>query len=306
MSLFPLPTPEYTLGAGLVLATIGFIPYGVTVAQAYAYMYSYPDDPYWLKSLVILVTLLETLFSALVIHVVYHFCIVAWGNFILVDVLFWSAPSCVVILNLVLMIVQGYYIHRLWILSGRNKALTAFFRSRTWTGFEDDHLIQWTVETACIVSAVTDALIAATLTYYIRRSRSRLRRIDSAVRWIIMYSVNTGAISMVMSISIAVTFITLKRSVTFAGLVLLVGRTYANSFLGTLNARRILKSSLRRKAYAEAEEFDLDTGPSGQRPALLRLEDLNSGERQSSSSGSIEPNLKKRAESSHGEPLPQG
>ncbi|KAI0070272.1 hypothetical protein K474DRAFT_1713483 [Panus rudis PR-1116 ss-1] len=93
MSLFPLPTPEYTLGAGLILIGIGFISYGIMVVQTCAYMHSYPNDPKWLKSLVIIITLLETLFSALVVHVVYHFIIVAWGNFILVDVLFWSAPA---------------------------------------------------------------------------------------------------------------------------------------------------------------------------------------------------------------------
>ncbi|KAI0070173.1 hypothetical protein K474DRAFT_897000 [Panus rudis PR-1116 ss-1] len=273
MSLLPLPTPEYILGGGILFATASFIPYGITVVQAYSYMLSYPYDPLWIKTLVALVTILETVFSALVLHVVYHFCVTGWGNFILINTIPWSAPSCVVAMSFVVLIVQGYYVHRLWILSKHNKILTGIvgfiyiarialqwvtianeFRSHFWTDFEEKQVIQWTVETGCIVSAITDGLIAATLTFYIRRSRSPLKRTESVVRWIIIYSVNTGAISMIVSICVAVTFITLKRSVIFAGLILLLGRSYANSFLGTLNARAMLKSNMIR-AYPSVERY---------------------------------------------------
>ncbi|KAI0070273.1 hypothetical protein K474DRAFT_1670259 [Panus rudis PR-1116 ss-1] len=107
-----------------------------------------------------------------------------------------------------------------------------------------------------------------------------------------MYSVNTGAIPMVVSISIAVTFIKLKKSVTFAALDILVGRTYANSFLGTLNARRILNSSLRRNTNTEVQEFDLTTRPH----APFKLGDTKSGKRESLKR---EQNLKERAENLH-------
>ncbi|KAI0070174.1 hypothetical protein K474DRAFT_1713568 [Panus rudis PR-1116 ss-1] len=313
MSLFPLPTPEYTLGGGVLLAATSFIPYGITMVQAYSYMLNYTRDPLWMKILVALVTILETVFSALVLHVVYYLCIDAWGDFISVNTIFWSAPGCVVAMNLVVTIVQGYYVYRLWILSSRNKLLTALVgviytarigeKSALSLSARPRHLIlipspsssamgdhseRWTVESGCIVSAVTDGLIAATLTFYIRRSRSRLRRTDNVVRWIIVYAVNTGAISMMVSICIAVTFIALKKSVTFAGLVLLVGRSYANSFLGTLNARTMLKSNLGRSAYAEVEEYDIHPHPKqSHRPAVFKLRDFTFGSRRTGSSSSV-------------------
>ncbi|KAI0074944.1 hypothetical protein K474DRAFT_1773640 [Panus rudis PR-1116 ss-1] len=275
------PILQSMIGSATIITLLGFILYGITVAQAYSYAVNTEEDAKWIKVLVVLVMLSETCFSAFVLDSLYELTTIDLTDFLDVDLLTWNISFALLPELVLVVMVQGFYTHRLWHLSDNSVVVTAGvglmvviraafkfvtfsyeYRSHTWTAFSEDPVALWTAEAAHIISAVTDTLIAITLLYYLSRRKSGVARFvfiqfvpipigtsyynrtDNVVNWVMIYAVNTGTITMLLSISTAVTFIVLKNNMTFVGLATILCRSYANSFLGTLNARRRLRSHL--------------------------------------------------------------
>ncbi|KAK7693080.1 hypothetical protein QCA50_002645 [Cerrena zonata] len=171
--------------------------------------------------------------------------------------------------------VQGYYIWRIWILSNNTTArngkiilvalLLLLLLGRlgftigigvfshfagTWAKFQGTFAPNFCVLMTNSFSAVIDGIIAISMIFLLRRNQAGFNHaMDSVLRWIIVYSVNTGAVTTVVSVIIAITYSTLKENMVFLGLVALTAKLYANTLLGMLNARRMM----RNKASASAE-----------------------------------------------------
>ncbi|KAJ7811478.1 hypothetical protein B0H14DRAFT_1471101 [Mycena olivaceomarginata] len=64
-----------TGGAGLVGCLLAMGVYGITTSQTYYYFAKYPKDKRWLKLFVSALWLLNTLHSALIFHLIYHYLI---------------------------------------------------------------------------------------------------------------------------------------------------------------------------------------------------------------------------------------
>ncbi|CAL1703733.1 unnamed protein product [Somion occarium] len=284
---------------------IALILYGVTTAQAYVYMLNCKKDPWWLKSMVAAVWILETVHTAFMLRQIYYYTIIGFGDFVAISKIDWSIgvstsfvlgylPSlnalsagfvcgelhrshCPRVLHTQDLDSErphrssynwtGYSagctywlpydfgrIHVWPFLIYRNVVL--IFRSRllspTWVSFQEKFAPNLCVEVANGLSASVDGIIAASMIFFLRRSQTGFKRTDGVLRWLMAYSVNTGAIMMIVSISIAITYSKVQGSLVFAGLVTIVSKLYANSFLGTLNARDIV----RNKHQASSTTFD--------------------------------------------------
>ncbi|CAL1703521.1 unnamed protein product [Somion occarium] len=244
-----LPDIPALLGPIAITACIALLIYGVTVVQAYAYVLNYKKDDTWVKSLVYGVAFFETDLLAIV-HIP------------------WTVPTVFLINCGITILVQGFYIRRIWILSNRSLALLillitiltlrigfaiatfAFFvKLDTWQSFRDQTGPLVTISTGLGLAVLMDMCVAGLLIYYLVRGRSGLRRTDGIISFLIAYSVNTGLLSMAVSIAIVFTFAFMKESLIFAGLNLIAGKLYANSLLGTLNARQVLRAQSSRKAH---------------------------------------------------------
>ncbi|CAL1703522.1 unnamed protein product [Somion occarium] len=225
-----LPDIPALLGPIAITACIALLIYGVTVVQAYAYVLNYKKDDTWVKSLVYGVAFFETDLLAIV-HIP------------------WTVPTVFLINCGITILVQGFYIRRIWILSNRSLALLillitiltlrigfaiatfAFFvKLDTWQSFRDQTGPLVTISTGLGLAVLMDMT-------------------DGIISFLIAYSVNTGLLSMAVSIAIVFTFAFMKESLIFAGLNLIAGKLYANSLLGTLNARQVLRAQSSRKAH---------------------------------------------------------
>ncbi|KAI0070175.1 hypothetical protein K474DRAFT_1713570 [Panus rudis PR-1116 ss-1] len=242
------PSVPQLLGPFVLVFGVSFILYGVTVYQAYSYFSNYRKD--------------ETAYSAFALQAVYHITIVTFGDFVGLDRMIWTGPLLVNLEEVVVLIVQSFYIWRLWklskaiifptlvigvLLAARSTttlvATIHMWRADAFSQFSNDPVATITVEIACIISALTDALIAGSLVFHLRKQRTAIRRTDNAIRGILAYSVNTGLITMFMSSSLAIVYLAAKGNIVYAALVILKCRTYANAFLGALNARRLFVRS---------------------------------------------------------------
>ncbi|TCD62139.1 hypothetical protein EIP91_007291 [Steccherinum ochraceum] len=163
---------------------------------------------------------------ALIMHSAYLFSVTDFGHPQALAVIPWSAGSSVMIGMVITACVQLFYIRRIWILSNHNWILVAF------------------VIAVCVglsMSAAVDIIIASILIYYLYKARTGFKSTDRLIHALMAYTVNSGFITMICSTLSVISFFVLPQSLVFAGLVQMSSKLYANSFLGTLNARQRLR-----------------------------------------------------------------
>jgi len=257
-----MDTLERLLGGYLVAVCGALILYGLCTAQSYLYMLNSKDDHILLQTTVLVVWVLETAHTAFVIHMLYYYTITSATNLLGEDLIVWSVGAAFISELVIIVLVQGFYIRRVWILSKRSYVLVivtstlllvraAFglgtsvllYTVPSWSEFQLRRAPKITINGGLSCSVVVDFIIAALLVFYLRRGQlqSRFRKTHDVIRICMAYAVNTGAVTMMVSIFILATFRLVKESLLFAGLTLVASKLYANSFLGTLNAREMLR-----------------------------------------------------------------
>ncbi|CAL1703701.1 unnamed protein product [Somion occarium] len=264
MAAAPEPTVDGLLGGLVICFCFVFMLYGVTVTQSYVYMLNCKDDPKWMKLLVATVLILESLHSAFAMRFLYYSVIIAFGSVELVGQIDWSLGPVILLENAIVAAVEGFFIRRMWIRKFKESE-TAFNANRcahschttaavfaltsgTWADFQAAPGPNITVEVSNALSAAVDAIIATSMIYYLHRGQSGQARTDGVVKWLMSYAINSGAMMMIVSLAIAITYVKVKESLLFLGLVMIVSKLYANSLLGTLNARQLLRSKTARAA----------------------------------------------------------
>ncbi|KAK7683062.1 hypothetical protein QCA50_013734 [Cerrena zonata] len=160
-------------------------------------------------------------------------------------------------------------------------ASTYTFLAGTWLEYFNISGATVSVESANALSAILDGLIAASMIYLLWRSKTGFQWTDGILRWLMVYVVNTGAITMIWSIAIAITYSVEHESLVVNGMTTVVSKLYANSFLGYLNARHMIRAK-QRKSFAltilNTDEFEPPTsqsGPNGRSNTAVRQVQLN-------------------------------
>ncbi|RPD69898.1 hypothetical protein L226DRAFT_262213 [Lentinus tigrinus ALCF2SS1-7] len=256
--------------SGLFISVfVAGILYGMTTLQTFLYWQAYPRDGTFLKSIVAFIWVLETLHTALCIRFLYAYLILGFGdifNFLRVD---WAVGLSVLTSVIVGACVQGYYIWRVWIVSGGSILWTSiigvFAIARTgfaigstalcyiypnWLKLRDYGPALATVSGGLGSAALVDLLVALTLTFYLKRGTNLWegsyyhKQSTNMVNQILLYTVNTGAITSATSVVCVILFAANKVTLTFLGFAAIQTKLYANSFLGSLNARAHLRKTL--------------------------------------------------------------
>ncbi|KAJ3491288.1 hypothetical protein NLI96_g792 [Meripilus lineatus] len=182
------------------------------------------------------------------------------------------SKACVLLSVFIETIVQAYYIRRISILTEGNRPLT-YCAGALWVlracfgfggnldpiaflpGFTTDPALSQQLslysttglpfsgimKTAVTVSAATDAVITGILVRSLHLRRTGMKETDHIIQRLMMYLVHTGAITTVCLITTVILFAT-KPDLSYMGLYFLSSKFYANSFLGTLNARLVFRN----------------------------------------------------------------
>ncbi|EJF56506.1 hypothetical protein BD309DRAFT_277690 [Dichomitus squalens] len=252
------------MGGLLIEVFVACILYGITTLQTLIYYQKYANDRPFLKYLVATVWFLETAHTAFCVQFIYDYLIVDFGNVLNFLDINWGIGVTVMCSASIALCVQGYYTWRVWIVSGNSIVWTGligmFALARVGFGVASCALCyvypSWPVLRSRRASLVTvsgglgsaalvDILVALTLTVYLKRRRSMgqwPKESKNMINRILLYAVNTGAITCSASILCVILFAVQKNSLTFLGLVEIQAKLYANSFLGSLNAREHIRS----------------------------------------------------------------
>ncbi|KAJ3505614.1 hypothetical protein NLJ89_g7326 [Agrocybe chaxingu] len=99
-----------------------------------------------------------------------------------------------------------------------------------------------------------DGFIATILCVYLLKQKTKGREMRRLVRRIVVFAINTGLASSILSIVNIVTFLALPNTMIFLGTNFIFTKVYANCLLANLNARK----SLRGKGYLEDGTLSLN------------------------------------------------
>ncbi|KAJ7256709.1 hypothetical protein C8J57DRAFT_1517347 [Mycena rebaudengoi] len=97
-----------SFGAGIIGCLLAMRIYGVTTSQTYFYFVEYPKDKIWLKTLVSVLWILNTLHSALMFHLVYHYLILNAFDIFTLSQNVWSLPASMVVHLIMVFLIMTY------------------------------------------------------------------------------------------------------------------------------------------------------------------------------------------------------
>lgn len=271
-----------TFGALFIGVLISSIFFGVTNLQVYIYFRTYSNDSVWNKSSVCYVWLMDALQLIFSFHSLYWYLVVNYFNPIALLDVFWSFKAQDIIGAITNSSVQILYVIRIWKLDAKvnrgsqmcyilpvintifvcagcaasivlcyeimlpqNNVTQGLLNSR-WVSYYP--LSVWTG---------VDVVIAASLCYLLASSRtdSRFHSTNTMISSLMLYTVSTGIITSLCSLSSIVAIAVLPRTLVVAAIEFSLTKLYVNSFLALFNAR----SSLRVRAIAGSGDIVLPT-----------------------------------------------
>ncbi|KAK0202186.1 hypothetical protein DFS33DRAFT_1059382 [Desarmillaria ectypa] len=248
-----------TLGAVLIGFAVACCVYGILVTQVFRYFSRYPYDRPVYKGLVLLILLLETIDQTFIGHVVYHYTISNFANVLALvqATVTWSFILQQTIGAIVGCIVKTSFALRVWRFSERNMFITGIILLLTYgqlglaitftikafelTGvFEVVHL-RALGSTSLGVGVLTDLVTALSLCYFLNKLRTGYHKSDSLVNSLVLYAINTGALTSAVSLSTLILYNIMPTNLVFVACFFILSKLYAISFMATLNTRRIVR-----------------------------------------------------------------
>ncbi|KAH9886054.1 hypothetical protein C8Q73DRAFT_716725 [Cubamyces lactineus] len=268
-----LPALDNTFGALLLGSFLGFILYGLTVHQVYRYFRfpAYEKDPVYVRSTVAAVLVLETLHSALAMHLCYYYLV---QNYFRPQALLkgiWSADVLPFITGLLIMVTQTFFARRVFLLNRRTVVIVVFVlmlllgqlgfsTACTVEAFTQPDLfhvenMQWLSICAVALVIAADSLLTFCLTYNLYRSRTGIRSTDSILRLLIIYTINNGLLTGTLSTIALFMAIFYPHALITDGINICIVKAYANTLLSVLNSRHLLRehqAQARGAAYVKS------------------------------------------------------
>ncbi|OCH85180.1 hypothetical protein OBBRIDRAFT_785214 [Obba rivulosa] len=275
------PVPDVNLDATLGVAFVGLavtlFVYSLNLAQLVVYFRTSSQDSRAFKFVIFGLWILDTAHVALIVVGLWHFVLVLRGDLSSILQPAWPFAAQVYAMAISNLVVRDAFAYRIWHLSGQRSfipvvivslslytaAMSGIYAtegvySMSWiTG----RIREWAVFSGYGTEMLGDSIIAVAMTRLLISFRTGFQRSDSIVQTFIMYSVNTGALTILCTASSLISVrcaigcyplyrllsiltpqsIAIPRSFAFLAIYFVVGKLYLNSLLGTLNARMRLR-----------------------------------------------------------------
>ncbi|EJD54684.1 hypothetical protein AURDEDRAFT_110216 [Auricularia subglabra TFB-10046 SS5] len=248
-----------TFGALQVGVTVAMFLVGVCTLQVWNYYRNFPEDPKGVKALVAFVYIGDLIHSVLLVHSVYHYTIVNYGNPKALGLTVNSLEVSVIFVGSIAFIVQSFFCLRvLRITESKILALGCFSLTLVRIGFNlliavnvfiagDFHSVQtkfkWMIVTTLCVGAASDVAIAACMCMGLARRRSGFAPTDKLVDKLIAYIIGSGLLTSVVAVIEVVCFLTMANFVWLAFYTILA-KLFSNSLLASLNERNSLRQKM--------------------------------------------------------------
>ncbi|KAF8552161.1 hypothetical protein OG21DRAFT_1466112 [Imleria badia] len=237
--------------------------YGVICMQVYHYANNYASsDRNAIKWLIWIIWVLETIHTAFSIHFIEYYLILHFDDPAALSNTVWTMGATYITGFLVAWAVDLFFVWRIWQL-GKQALICIFLAvlatTRTGVGIANASLgfkytavkdflavVHPSMIAGWTLSACADTLIAITLCYNLHRQRSGIKRTNHVINTLLLYTINTGALTSFFAILVIITFLALPGGMDFTAFVQVQSKLYAVSILASLNVRNRTLESARR------------------------------------------------------------
>ncbi|KIK43266.1 hypothetical protein CY34DRAFT_804034 [Suillus luteus UH-Slu-Lm8-n1] len=236
---------------------VSMLLYGVICMQTFRYWQTYEHDMKILKRLVAFVWILETAHTVLTIYTIEFYLIMHFGDDAYLEFSVWSMPISYIIGFVIAYSVNLCFIWRVLQLSQKRWiaiCLVIFATIRCGFGFGNCSIalmypvwkifrekVYQTMIVGWALSAVVDSSIAFMLYLYLRKRRTGTNRNDNILNQLLLYSINTGAVTSFCAVMVLILFLCIPSNLAFIGFVQIQSKFYAISLLASLNNREKLR-----------------------------------------------------------------
>ncbi|PIL32266.1 hypothetical protein GSI_05511 [Ganoderma sinense ZZ0214-1] len=262
-----------TYGAFLIGTYCALMLYGLVLHQSYHYYRVYAADARWIKALVTVTLILETIVTALNMNAAYNYLVTNYANSDLERPL-WSLKASF-FPAIVALTCQTFFARRVWLIGRRYRpivycsvvlmlaefALPAACTIKMHVSpsrlLFQAHNITEALDFSYLVSArnaaatVADSFMTAVLIYSLQRSRTGIKRTDSMINVLVLYAINTGLLISAFNVLCLIFGFVFPQSFTYIAMDLVASRLYANSLLAALTSRKLIAES--SHVYTEAD-----------------------------------------------------
>ncbi|RDX47600.1 hypothetical protein OH76DRAFT_720880 [Lentinus brumalis] len=242
-----------TEGPILVASFISCLLYGLLLHQAYRYLRLYSSDLLFIRVLIPVVILVETIYTVCSVHYCYHTFV---SNYARPDAFLhnvWSGNLLPIVGITAASVTHIFFIRRVWMIGGPYRLLsvlagafhiagTGFGIAVTVRGFVLNSpaaftMKVWILGTCFALNVSADMSISGGLLCVIYQGRSYRTRNMSIADKVAAYFVNTGILVLVLDMATLILAVTPHSNVNYGALQLINARMYAITLLSVLNSR---------------------------------------------------------------------
>ncbi|KAH9848450.1 hypothetical protein C2E23DRAFT_844072 [Lenzites betulinus] len=229
--------------------------YGLMGHQTYRYFYLYPNDVALLKVLVAILMSLETFHSMLCIHMCYYYLTTNYFNPMALLTEVWSLRIIPLATGIAVFVCHGFYFRRVYLIGGRYRLLmmlvpTLMFAELVFaiaatvatpemfeqSLFDLEHYT-WLISTGFGCAVGVDLILTSSLISVLQRRRTGFKRTDSMIDILIVYTINTGLLTGIISTLSLIISLVYPNKFLYIGFSIVAAQCYANSVLAVLNSR---------------------------------------------------------------------
>ncbi|KAI0754797.1 hypothetical protein C8Q80DRAFT_390703 [Daedaleopsis nitida] len=259
-------------GVMLLSVIIVAAMYGITVLQSLYYYGNFPKDSWILKLTVAGVWFLDTLTLLLDAHAVYFYLITNYANPPALQTEIWSAQVELLVTYTVVLIVQMFFIFRiyhlrphLWyipallglIAFASYSMVVAIFitvvHDDNWAATNRPEVTQ-PLTANWVLGNLVDISITVALCWYLWSEKLAVREsTNMMLNRIIVFLINRGAIAAVVQILTLLTKFIWPQTLVWLAFHNALSKVYANSMLATLNGRVALRKMVMESKLDETQ-----------------------------------------------------
>ncbi|KAK0474193.1 hypothetical protein IW261DRAFT_1568892 [Armillaria novae-zelandiae] len=250
---------DSTLGAILVGFAVSCVAFGAILVQTFHYFTRFPSDRLAYKMLVSVLLMLELVDQIFIGHTVYFYTITNFANVLVLlrAHLQRSFITQQLLGSICGTVVRVCFALRVWRFSKHNWFITTFLMILN-SGVLGT-AIAFSIKAFSLPSVfavaglrvlgtvalglglVTDTVTAGALCYFLNRFRTGHARSDTLVNGLVIYAINTGAVTSLISAATLTLYNVMPNNLIFIAAYFLLSKLYAISFLATLNTRKVVR-----------------------------------------------------------------
>ncbi|KZV81848.1 hypothetical protein EXIGLDRAFT_703253 [Exidia glandulosa HHB12029] len=224
---------------------LGMFLSGMIMLQVWSYFRNYSSDRLELRCLVGVIQFVDILHSICLIHMVYTYTIIHFGDSEGSDIVVWSLKATAMILGINIAIVHAFFLLRMYTLTKSivlvlitaalavTRLVICVFQMVTLfraTNLDFIHgpTFRWEVSTLDTVGAASDVLVAASICWALLHMRRGLPKSNKLIDRLVAFTV--GVLETVLYLSF--------RGYVFALFAGILGKLFSVSLLTSLNERQ--------------------------------------------------------------------